>query len=833
MLLCHGMRLMSLGQRLRRIGSRFPARRAEQARDRDSGIARTEITIGTAVIAPNPERFGTNMDIPGYQPWALNAPMVNSWIADGGMEPIILRYKGTATGGSATSIANDGGPTTSACETIGDGFFDGAAVRVYRVVEGRARLLRAATVARYLASAASGYRILLDGEGPVVQAGDVYFLSLIRDDLPAELLHPRLRHVAGADTWRSYPSGGDRAGITMRRDSDSVAPEHGSRTSLRIAIAGATEGGVYQYLTGSAGQQIFNAFEPGRTYRVELWLRQQGVAEGEVAVWLAPYRGKIGRSFRVSGTWGAYQFTFRAPRRLPREALTALHITFRGPGTLWVDDVQLTDTRRPGYAVRPEVIRALTDFRPGTLRIWSGQTNTAWGTMLDNWLAPDGRGMRLWEPDRGPFPCAAFSLPTALAFARTTGALPWLIVNPSFDEAEWRNLIEYLAGPPTSPYGARRAARGQTRPWTQEFARIRIEYGNETWNAVPGLPWTFEGGTHYGQFAEHFFGAAKASPYYPSVADRVDFVLGGHTRSKWPRSYGVRARQSCPSSSVVSFALYMGGWVRGELPSSTREEQFQNTLLYAPGILHYLTDRQVAAHALLTKMGHPAMLATYEGGSRYESPTAKRPFDRAQEDIGKSLAAGVGVLDALLYAASRGFGPQGYYAFGVGFGWASHTVWSEGYRPHPDWLALGLRNRYGEGDMIATTVIGSPQVDLPELDSRGYRIPARSGISLLAAYTFRQGGRHAIFVLSRRLSEPTAVTLHVPGTPLAVTLYTLAGDPRATNVDRMVIRIRRRAVRRFATGYTFSMPPGSIYLFVVDADHPPPRAPGRGGGTGM
>lgn len=232
-------------------------------------------------------------------------------------------------------------------------------MRIYRVMDGKARLLRATVVARYLASAASGYRILLEEAGPVVQAGDVYFLSLIRDDLPAELLPPRLRHVAGVDTWRIYPNGGDGADVTTRRDAGSVGPEHGSRTSMRIAIPGATEGGVHQYLTGSAEQQIFNAFEPGRTYLVELWLRQQDVEGGEVAVWLAPYRGTIGRSFHVSGAWGAYQFTFRAPRRLPRGALTALHITFRGPGTLWVDDVQLSDTRRPAYAIRPEVSCAL------------------------------------------------------------------------------------------------------------------------------------------------------------------------------------------------------------------------------------------------------------------------------------------------------------------------------------------------------------------------------------------------------------------------------------------------------------------------------------------
>ena len=497
-----------------------------------------------------------------------------------------------------------------------------------------------------------------------------------------------------------------------------------------------------------------------------------------------------------------------------------------------MDDVQLSDTRLPPYAVRPEVIRALRDFRPGDLRIWSGQTNTAWGTTLDNWLAPDGRGVRLWEPGRGPVPCSPFSLPTALDLARSTGATPWLIVSLSFDEAEWRGLIEYLSGPPTSPYGARRAAGGQARPWTDEFARIRIEYGNEVWFTTPGHDWYIASGTQYGQFAEYFFSVVKADPCYAAVGDKIDFVLGGPVRSTWPNTYATRARLASPSTAIVAFATYLHGWARGEIPSNTHEEQFQNTLLYAPGIMQYLADRQVAAHTLLTKMGHPSILATCETGPRYALPTPDKPFDLFQETVAKSLAAGVGVLDSLLYNALRGYGPQAYFTFGVGFGWASHTRWGTGYRPHPVWLALQMRNRYAEGEMIATTVAGGPRVDLPELDSKGYRIPARSGIPLIAAYTFRNDGRHAIFVLSRRLSEPTTVTLHLPVTPGAATLYTLAGDPRADNRERMAVRIRRRAVRRFARDYTFSMPPGSIYLFVVDADHAPPHTP-SGSGPGM
>lgn len=60
-----------------------------------------EVTVGTAVIASNSERFGANLEIPDYTPWVLNASLGNTFLADGGMELLILRYKGIATGGSA------------------------------------------------------------------------------------------------------------------------------------------------------------------------------------------------------------------------------------------------------------------------------------------------------------------------------------------------------------------------------------------------------------------------------------------------------------------------------------------------------------------------------------------------------------------------------------------------------------------------------------------------------------------------------------------------------------------------------------------------------------
>ena len=816
------MRPRLFERRLRGLAARARAGRDGMAAAAGA-TAVADVVVGTAVVAAEPERFGANLDVPGYEPWLANALLLNDWIADGGMEPLVMRYKGTATGGGATAIEHT--PDGVDAPAIGEAFFDGAHARVYRTEGGRIRLLRTATVASTRATLARGCHIALAEAGEPVRAGDIFFLALVRDDAPAiDRRHPQLGPLADADTWRVFPAQGDPAVVTARRDPATVAPAHGSRTSLRLRIDAALEGGISQLIAGTPGQRVFNAFEPGRRYRVELWLRQHGLAGGLVTVSLAPYPTRVRRTFAVTGSWARYRLSFTATRRAAGESLARLSIACRGPGTLWVDDVRLFDARWPAHAVRPEVLRALAAYRPGTLRIWSGQTNTTWGTTLDTWLAPEGQGMRAWEPGRGAVAGPRCGLPAALALACACGATPWLIVHPSFDEAEWRGLAEYLAGPPGSPYGARRAAAGQVRPWSEVFARIRIEYGNETWNAQ-FHPWTFENGEQYGQFAEHFFGVFRASPHYPELAGKVDFVLGGWVLSTGPRGYGASARLASPSASIVGIQPYLAGGRIFRIPAPTADAWFESALLFAPRIIHHLTDQHAATLKLLRKMGYPCTLATTEAGPDYTPPAAKAAPDPEQERRGKSLAVGVSTLDAFLYNSSQGFGPQAYYLLGTGTRWASHTEWREGFRPHAAWLALLLRNRLAEGDMVDTAVTGGPRVDLPEIHSttpsgfpgQAYRIPARTGMPQIAAYAFRADRRHAVFVLSRHLYQATTIRLHLPTRPTAAALYTLTGDPRASNIDGSRIAIRRRQIR-FGQHHTFAMPPGSVYLFVVDSD---------------
>jgi len=89
---------------------------------------------------------------------------------------------------------------------------------------------------------------------------------------------------------------------------------------------------------------------------------------------------------------------------------------------------------------------------------------------------------------------------------------------------------------------------------------------------------------------------------------------------------------------------------------------------------------------------------------------------------------------------------------------------------------------------------------------------------LVASYAFRDGTKWSVFVVSRKLTNSTPVTLRLPFTSISGgTLHKLTGDPRARN-DQGVFNIQetQEPVTGFAQNFTFSMPPGSAYLFVFN-----------------
>src|SRR5882672_4290541 len=102
--------------------------------------------ISPTVVVANPPRFGVNIDPPAMSHWSTE-PWHNQWCAGPNPNPVTARVKGTATGGSATTLENEKSPRTGYFDVFRDGFFDGGTAAVYRLENDKVALVREGRIA--------------------------------------------------------------------------------------------------------------------------------------------------------------------------------------------------------------------------------------------------------------------------------------------------------------------------------------------------------------------------------------------------------------------------------------------------------------------------------------------------------------------------------------------------------------------------------------------------------------------------------------------------------------------------------------------------------------
>ena len=128
-----------------------------------------------------------------------------------------------------------------------------------------------------------------------------------------------------------------------------------------------------------------------------------------------------------------------------------------------------------------------------------------------------------------------------------------------FSPSDMSNLTEYLAAPAdgTHPYADRRAALGQTAPWTEVFATIHLEFGNEAWGAASGgdpfMGESLLGGERLGTIANDRFGILKSNPHFNP--NRFDLIIGG--QAGWPgQNYYIQSNSSGPQYDCAGAVLW-------------------------------------------------------------------------------------------------------------------------------------------------------------------------------------------------------------------------------------------------------------------------------------
>ena len=634
------------------------------------------------------------------------------------------------------------------------------------------------------------------------------------------------------------------------------------RSCLRIDMKGGEPVSLRQYNHAGPRQNWYPVLTTGRTYVVEFWAREEGMASPVVHFgFTSIYSHLIQHDFPINGEWRKFTFEFAPDKAWPPECevVGQMVLAFSGPGTLWLDCWRVYPKDVGYMQFRPEDVAALRASGMAFVRthmfIKSGG-----GSFLDDMTSAPGV-----VACRGNVPGGAYesTLAQMLGFMKAGGANPWLQMEMYLTEDEWKGLVEYLAAPydpsrdtpQSKPWAYKRFALGQGRPWVDEFRKILFEISNETWNPL-FHPWNFPwikmtdvttgrdyaSGELTGLMTAYALEQMKKSPYWPGLAPKLEPVVGGWLCELGDHGFGQAACQVCPEIKHDLVANYNGGWDEGAAPAQADDAGRRLALTVVPHSIHQMNNTLAQTRDRLAAQGTRFQVGTYEAGPGYAMPnTISHAQEESEAQVMKSLAAGTGTLDCFLDGAQQGFVIQNFFTFSRNRNyWSSHAEMRRGGQAYPSWMGLSLYNNQGQGDFL---VVQPRSVPVDQLDKTKTR-PQVPAAPMVAVYATRQGDRYAVFVLSRKLDRfpfPeddgfTPVTLNLPfKSARRITRYKMAGDPRATNLDAENVRIESTdiPVRGFSRSFALDaargaddrgLPPAATYLYVFEGTSTPSLA---------
>lgn len=274
--------------------------------------------------------------------------------------------------------------------------------------------------------------------------------------------------VAVSCRWQPVVTGTAEAVFTH----DTQDPFHGNYSQGVEIVAGKGTAGVSNMSLNGWGIAV----RKGRTMQGRIYLKAAG-AEVPVTVALESADGKTRYAAQriegITDRWARYDFTL-TPSADDNRARFA--VTTDRPGKIWMDMATLEstgDARYKGLPLRSDIAQALVDQGLTFLRYGGTMVNVPdyrFKNMIgDRDRRPPYRGHWNWWSTNG------FGIEEFLQFTEAAGFTPSFAVSIDETAQDMADMIEYLNGPATSEWGAKRAANGHPAPYNVKY----IEIGNE------------------------------------------------------------------------------------------------------------------------------------------------------------------------------------------------------------------------------------------------------------------------------------------------------------------------------------------------------------------
>jgi len=755
----------------------------------------TDIAITETVEQSPVQRFGINLG--GTNFYDAGQMMKNLVFADPGFEGEIYQSTIRCAAGSATTCEDE-----NPGSTWPDGFWQDA---TFEFFYGAANT-RTGVVSAYKAAADKRRGVFTFSDTGAVPAKADYMI--VRKSMAGSV-------AAG---WTPALSGG----ASISAELSDLPPETAGKRALRFEAPPGGNASVTSYFDSFNGRSFLRLNGP---YALRFKAKAVGgTQKRSISVMLqrqtAPNITYISKKVDLADEWTSYTLNYTAAESGAQAGSIMLRFGTAGDGAFLLDDVSLTEENTdPGNPTefRDAVVATLKTLRPGVLRFWANQL----GETLDNLIAPAfGRqrsGYTAWYREPSGI---SYGLHEFLQLCEAIGADPWFVVPSTFSPAEAANLIQYLAGPATSPYGAKRAARGHAAAWTGSFRKIHLEFGNEAWNGI------LKGGNieypePYGQRAQAIFEAMRNEPTFERSS--FDLVLGG--QAEWP-GRNASIQNNCNNNDSFALATYMMGTVDSYSsteslfgPTFAEPEAFARPDGVAENVkgggMLFQDEKAIRSST------HPVPLAIYE--TNLSTVQGAIPQGILNQYV-TSLGAGLALADSMLVDL-RQFGmitqnvftlPQYQFKRPDGktvFLWGVVVDMGNSNRKRPQYLAMQLVNQAIENgaSMLRTIHSGAD----PTWNQPIENTVQLNGAHDLQSFAFADGDRRSaiVFNLDRQSSLP--VTFSGENAPVGIVeVQQLASDKITdTNEQAQTIDIQARSLANFDPAIPLPLPPYSMTVF--------------------
>ncbi len=746
----------------------------------------TTIDISNTVIRPAVKRFGLNLGWVTY--FDTGQIMKELVFRNPGFEPQLYQSIVQVVRGTPTSFLDD---NTSATWT--NGFWNNAA---FEVIWGSARGRTGMVSASIAPSAGSGVSYQLADSGMVPAAGD---FVILRKTFSGDA-------TAG---WTAAISGGG----TISDETADLPPGTPGRQAVRLSatIPGAFASISTFFDTSAAGSFI----QLHGRYRLSF--KAKGLGGGNTlncaVARLAPGNTVfLNQNQILSNSWQTFQVDFTANENGGARGFVQVQFRPINPSAILLDEVSLRqidgDIQNP-TALRDSVMSALRSFNPGILRY----ANTEFGDSLDNQIAPlYGRLRSGFRVRATPVTDVQLGLHEFLEVCESIGAEPWYSFPTTFSTNEMANLIEYLAGPASTPYGGRRAARGHSTAWADVFPKIHLEFGNEVWNSADYNGETFLNPAAHGNRASEIFGAARQAPSYRPA--QFDLVLGGQAAF-------VARSAAIHSASTNHDAFAVAPYFGGRVDSFSNSEDLFGPLFAEPEWVNgagYMREQLSA----MRNSNHPTRLAVYEVNLHTTdgaiSQTALNAFT-------PSLGAGLAVADhMLMMLRDLGITDQLLHSLtGYAFSrtdakfvllWGAVRDMGITDRKRPQFLALKLANEALAGDLMETTVSGDNPT-WSQLPINGMQPAGAFNAHYLQTYAFQNGPQKSLLVFNLHRNAPLNIRFagsNAPGGTVTLKRLT-AANITDSNEDTNNVATTEETLNNFDSAAALPLPPYSMTLW--------------------